>query len=341
MLKLNKNLKNLPRIYSGIQPTGIPHLGNYLGAIKQWADISQSSTPEIKDKFIYSVVDLHAMTVKYDKNSFSESVNQTLACLIASGLNPNTCILYRQSQVREHAYLYYLLSCHTLFSDLNDMTQWKHKSDQHGSKLGLYTYPILMAADILLYRTDIVPVGEDQIQHLQLAREICNRINKKFSKKYTKKQRKSGEIYQIKLPTVKISSDVARVKSLTSPSKKMSKSDPHQNSCILLTDGNDTIREKILNATFDDQGLGRKNLVEIAKALDKNMVNSEFEYLNDSKLKDHLVEVLVETIQPIRVNYLQLMDDRVYLKQISDNGTDEARNIAQQELKQIKQFIGL
>ena len=333
MLSLSKKLTQLPlpRVYSGIQPTGIPHLGNYLGAVKQWADLAQTSTPINKDKFIYAIMDLHAMTVSYEKSKYLNSIHQTAACLIASGLNPEKVILYRQANVTQHSELYFLLSCQSLISDLNDMTQWKHKSEQHGALTGLYVYPVLMAADILLYRADLVPVGEDQVQHIQLTREIANRVNKKFRTKKGK--------YSIKLPKAKMSEDVARVKSLTNPTKKMSKSDPNVDSCLLITASNDQINTRIKNAVIDDDGFGLKNLQEIYASLgddhDRNVIE------DPEKLKTNLSELLISKISPIREEYEKLMSDRAFLKQILDNGADEAREIASVELKEIKKFMGL
>lgn len=339
MLKLTKNILQKtsahPRVYSAIQPTGVPHLGNYLGAIKNWSDMSEKSTLINKDKYIFALADLHAMTISYDKNNFHQTILETAASLIASGLDPTEkCILYRQSHVKQHSELYYLLSCFVNRSELQDMTTWKQKKMQHGeSKFGLFVYPVLMTADILLFRPDLIPVGDDNDQNMQLCRNVVKRFNNKYakSKKFSDKK--------LIIPKT-VYSKVPRVKSLTNPNKKMSKSDPDKNSCIILSDNSDQIKEKVMkNAVLDENGV--ENMKLICRSLANNNENlSDFNFNNDTeKFRQHSCDILVEKLGPITEKFNNLMQNPDYLEKILRDGKEQAEEIAERELEIIKRLI--
>src|SRR3989344_266273 len=239
-------------ILSGIQPSGELHLGNYLGAIKQWVELQQDSTA------YFCIVDLHAITVPYSPAELSERVLATAAIYLACGVDPEKSVIFIQSHVPAHAELAWLLGTTTPLGELNRMTQFKDKAAKQGTEtLGLFAYPVLQAADILLYQADLVPVGEDQIQHLELARDIAKRFNNKF-----------GEVFTV--PKAHVNKNTARIMSLTEPTKKMSKSD-NARSYIALTDEPDTIRKKIASAvtetkpgfSFERSGPAVKNLLAI------------------------------------------------------------------------------
>ena len=218
--------------FSGIQPTGDIHLGNYLGALRNWVKLQDSYDA------VYCIVDLHALTSPYDPETFAEERLKAAKAVIAAGVDPERSLLYYQSDVPAHAELAWLLGTLTSLGSLNRMTQFKDKSDQSGSNLGLYAYPVLMAADILVYRANVVPVGEDQTQHLELARDLAERFNQRF-----------GEVFP--LPEAIIPERGARVMSLKDPTSKMSKSDPSEASRVLMLDDPDTIIKKIGRAVTD------------------------------------------------------------------------------------------
>ena len=353
----------VPRYYSGIQPTGIPHIGNYLGAIKKWADNSQDGLKEIngvlktRDKNIFSVVDLHAMTVTYKPRELNPKTRITFASLLACGLDPQKVILYRQSDVTEHTELCWYLGCCTLNSELSGMTQFKTKGEKHGSLLGLYMYPVLMAADILLFRPDLVPVGEDQLQHLQLTRHIAERMNKNFSKAGKVKSSR----YKFKLPFSELVESGARIKSLQNYSKengkplfsKMSKSDTDPLSCINMTDSNKEISKKIKKSVTDEipgisyDKINRpaiSNLINIYSGFSGETVDQIGKRYNNSgkgPFKNDLIELLVEKIGPIREEISRLEKDPSYINEVMNEGADRAREIAENEMKSIRKFIGL
>src|SRR3990167_1226584 len=246
-------------IFSGIQPSAqAPHIGNYLGALRQWVDLQNDY------QAYYCVVDLHAITVPQEKKKLNESIYATYAMLLSVGLDPNLSNIFVQSHVRQHTELTWILNCFTHVGELNRMTQFKEKSTKQSQIIsaGLYDYPVLMAVDILLYHTNIIPVGEDQVQHIELARDIAERFNNAC-----------GEVFT--LPQAKIVKETARIMSLLDPKSKMSKSDTNRSATIFLTDKSDSIRKKIMSAVtdskkiieFDKTRLGLYNLLSIYKAI--------------------------------------------------------------------------
>lgn len=348
----------LPRYYSGIQPTGVPHIGNYLGAVKKWVDNS-NSTPETtpRDKNIFSVVDLHAMTVEYKPRELNPKTKLTFASLLACGLDPKKVILYRQSDVKEHTELCWYLACTTLNSELSNMTQFKTKEGKHGSLLGLYMYPVLMAADILLFRPDLVPVGEDQLQHLQLTRHIAERMNNNFSK--------SGKVkkcrYRFKQPFSELVEAGARIKSLQNHTKldgkpvfsKMSKSDTDPLSCINITDTDSEISKKIKKAVTDvipGVNYDRVNRPAISNLMNiysgfsgesVEAIGKRYEQSGKGEFKSDLSGLLVEKIGPIREEIGRLEKDAGYIEMVMEEGADRAREIAEAEMVNVRKFIGL
>jgi len=348
----------LPRYYSGIQPTGVPHIGNYLGAVKKWVDNS-NSTPETtpRDKNIFSVVDLHAMTVEYKPRELNPKTKLTFASLLACGLDPKKVILYRQSDVKEHTELCWYLACTTLNSELANMTQFKTKEGKHGSLLGLYMYPVLMAADILLYRPDLVPVGEDQLQHLQLTRHIAERMNNNFSKGGKVKKCR----YRFKQPFSELVEAGARIKSLQNHTKldgkpvfsKMSKSDTDPLSCINITDTDSQISKKIKKAVTDvipgvyydkDNRPAISNLMNIYSGFSGEsveVIGKRYENSGKAEFKTDLSGLLVEKIGPIREEIERLEKDTGYIQTVMEEGADRAREIAQAEIANVRTFIGL
>uniref|UniRef100_A0A2C9L2M7 tryptophan--tRNA ligase n=1 Tax=Biomphalaria glabrata TaxID=6526 RepID=A0A2C9L2M7_BIOGL len=222
-------------VFSGIQPTGSLHLGNYMGAIKNWKPLIE------KNQCIFCIVDMHAITMPYDKSLLHENIRKTLSSYIACGIDPSKTIIFKQSDVNEHTELAWILSCIVQYGKINGMIQFKEKSKQNSQKvsLGLYTYPILMAADILLYKTNYVPVGEDQTQHIELTREVASTFNKRYETTF------------FPIPSIITNKNSARIMSLKDGTKKMSKSDPSKHSRINLDDTPDEIKEKISKATTD------------------------------------------------------------------------------------------
>jgi len=342
-MRLTKNL-NLKKVYSGIQPTGVPHLGNYVGAIKQWVDGSKVNAPENRGNQIFCVVDLHAMTQKYDPKSFKPSILTTTAALLASGLDPKNCILYRQSDVLEHAQLCWILNCICPISELNMMTQWKFKQEQHGEKLGLFTYPVLMAADILLFQPDTVPVGEDQLQHLQLMRMLTKRFNKNFANKKLRLELKSPEA---------LVTSGARIKSLQNPSKKMSKSDTNKFSNITLMSSDKEIEKCIKKAVTDsvagicydvENRPGTANLLDIFSAVSGKSVAElcqEFETSSKGEFKSALTAELIKFISPIREEMIRLGNDTNYVEDVLFDGKVAAEEIAKENFNKIRLMCGL
>ena len=346
-----------PRYYSGIQPTGVPHIGNYLGAIKKWVDNSKTGDESSRDKNIFSVVDLHAMTVQYKPRELKPKSNMTFASLLACGLDPKKVILYKQSDIREHSELCWYLGCVTTNSELSGMTQFKTKEGKHGSFLGLYMYPVLMAADILLFRPDLVPVGEDQLQHLQLTRHIAERMNKNFSK--------AGKVksvrYKFKPPFAEMVTSGARIKSLQNYTKengvpvfgKMSKSDTDPFSCINMTDSDKEITKKLKKAVTDP--IPGISFDKIERPAVSNLMNIYSGFTGDSLeviegrykesgkvgFKNDLTQILVDKIGPIREEILRLENDPGYIQDVMDEGAERAREIASNEMENIRKFIGL
>ncbi|WP_310498155.1 tryptophan--tRNA ligase [Sandarakinorhabdus sp.] len=326
------------RVFSGIQPTGNLHLGNYLGAIRNWVRMQDSA------ECIYCVVDLHAITVAQDPKTLARGIREMTAALIASGIDPERAILFPQSQVRVHAELAWVLMCTARVGWLNRMTQFKEKSgkDREGASVGLYTYPVLQAADILAYKATHVPVGEDQKQHLELARDIAAKFNNDFG------------VELFPLPEPVIEGPATRVMSLRDGTAKMSKSDPSDASRINLTDDADTIAQKIKRAKSDADALpsepaglaGRPeaaNLVGLMAALtDRSVAQVLADHGGQGfgQFKPALAEVMVAALGPITARFNALKDDSIALDSILATGAARARAIAEPVLAEVHRAVG-
>lgn len=323
------------RVFSGIQPSGDLHLGNYLGALKRWVDEQEEK------ENIFCIVDLHAITVPQDPKELRRKIRELAAIYFAAGIDPEKSTVFVQSDISAHAELGWILNCFTPVGWMNKMTQFKDKAgDQKESvSMGLYDYPVLMAADILLYGTDEVPVGEDQKQHVETTRNIAQRFNSIY-----------GETF--KLPEPKISSMAARVMSLDDATKKMSKSNPSANSRINLLDSSDLIRSKIMKATTDSEGLvkfdesrpGIFNLLEIYQTLTgetKKDIEAKFNGKGYGDFKKDLAEIVVEALTPLQEKYHKLMENPETIEKMLKEGADKIRPIAEKTLKEVKEKVGL
>jgi tryptophanyl-tRNA synthetase len=342
-------MKITPRVFSGMQPTGSLHLGNYLGAMVNW--IKMQETHEC----IYCVVDLHAITVWQDPAELKTSIRQVTAAYIAAGLDPKKSILFNQSQVSAHAELAWIFNCVARLGWLNRMTQFKEKAgkDKEQASVGLYAYPNLMAADILAYRATHVPVGDDQKQHLELARDIAQKFNNDFAKEIVAEGFVDGLFFP--LPEPVITGPATRVMSLRDGTKKMSKSDPSDLSRINLTDDADTIAKKIQKAKTDPEPLpsdqkgfeGRpeaENLVGIYAALsDQTVVQVLRDYGGQqfSSFKKALAEVATEKLGRIGAEAARLMSDPAEIDRILADGSARARAIAAPVMAKVKDIVGL
>ena len=329
------------KIFSGVQPTGNLHLGNYLGAIKNFVELGNDRN----NHCIYCVVDLHAITVKQDPKLLTENIRETVATFVASGIDPEKNIIFNQSRVSAHAEAAWIFSCVARMGWLNRMTQFKEKAgkDKEKASVGLYSYPVLMAADILLYDATHVPVGEDQKQHLELSRDIAQKFNNDFQQENF-----------LKIPETLIQKEFSRIMSLRDGTKKMSKSEVSDLSRINLTDNKDAIISKIKKAKTDpmplpvdirelDKRPEAKNLLSIYSslsdvALEKTI--NDFSGKNFSEFKESLIQVLVDKLEPISGEINKLMSNQDYLDRILDLGCEKANNIASEKVKKIKQIIG-
>ena len=331
----------IKKIFSGVQPSGNLHLGNYLGAIKNFVDLQNQKETEC----IYCIVDLHAITVKQDPKELKKNIRETLATFIASGLNYEKSIIFNQSSVTAHAEGAWVLSCVARMGWLNRMTQFKEKAgkDKEKASVGLYAYPVLMAADILLYDATHVPVGHDQKQHLELCRDIAQRFNSDFN----------VEDF-LKVPEPLIQKNFSRIMSLKDGMKKMSKSDPSDLSRINLTDEKDLIVNKIKKAKTDnmpmpaiEENLEKRpeveNLLGIYSSLSNQTLDQskkEFDGKNFSDFKEKLSDLLVEKITPISKEIKKLLNDSKNLDNILYEGSQKADKIASKKIKKIKELIG-
>jgi tryptophanyl-tRNA synthetase len=329
------------KIFSGVQPTGNLHLGNYLGAIKNFVDLNKDSNNEC----VFCVVDLHAITVKQDPKELKSNIQETVATFIASGIDPKRSIIFNQSGVAAHAEGAWILSCVARMGWLNRMTQFKEKAgkDKEKASVGLYSYPVLMAADILLYDATHVPVGDDQKQHLELCRDIAQKFNTDFEMENF-----------LQVPEPLIQKDFSRIMSLKDGSKKMSKSELSDLSRINLTDNSDLIINKIKKAKTDplpmpnsvkdlDERLEAKNLLGIYSSLTNSTMEKSVEIFagrNFSEFKEKLSEVLVGEIQPITLEIKKLLNDKSYLDKTLLEGVERANKIASQKIKRIKEIVG-
>ena len=329
------------KIFSGVQPTGNLHLGNYLGAIKNFVELNNNKDNEC----IFCVVDLHAITVKQDPKKLKRNIRETTATFIASGIDPNKSIIFNQSMVSAHSECAWILGCVSKIGWLNRMTQFKEKAgkDKEKASIGLYSYPVLMAADILLYDATHVPVGNDQKQHLELCRDIAQKFNYDFN----------AEDF-LKVPEPLIQKQFSRIMSLKDGLKKMSKSDPSDLSRINLTDEKDEILNKIKKAKTDPMPMpiNVKNLIERPEAenllgiysslKDQNLEDSinEFKEKQFSVFKEKLSEILIEKIDPISREIKKLLNDEKYLDEILFKGSEKANEIALKKIREIKELVG-
>ena len=337
-----------PRILSGVQPTGNLHLGNYLGAITRFVTLQQDHD------CLYCVVDLHAITVPQDPAALEATTREVTAAFIAAGIDPVRHAIFNQSRVPGHAELAWIFNCVARLGWLNRMTQFKEKAgkDRENASVGLYAYPVLMAADILLYRADAVPVGDDQKQHLELTRDIATKFNNDFSARIAEK---TGRDSYFKLPEPLIQGPATRVMSLRDGAKKMSKSDVSDNSRINLTDDADTIAGKIRRAKTDPDALpseidglaGRPeadNLVAIfagLAGLSKAEVLSQHGGHQFSTFKAALSDLAVEKLSPIAAEMRRLTADPGYIDGVLASGAERAGAIAEATLRDVKGIVGL
>ena len=329
------------KIFSGVQPTGNLHLGNYLGAIKNFVELSKDN----KNQCIFCVVDLHSITTKQDPKKLRDNINETVASFIASGIDPKKNIIFNQSRVPAHSEAAWILSCVARMGWLNRMTQFKEKAgkDKEKASVGLYSYPILMAADILLYDATHVPVGDDQKQHLELSRDIAQKFNNEF------------EVENFfKIPDPLIQKEFSRIMSLKDGLKKMSKSDSSDASRINLTDNKDQIINKIKKAKTDTFPMPKdteelksrpeaRNLISIYSSLTNTKIDQNIEILsgkNFSEFKESLSQVLVDKIEPITKEIKKLLNDRSHIEQILDEGSKKANEIASKKIKEIHKIVG-
>ena len=329
------------KIFSGVQPTGNLHLGNYLGAIKNFVELNNDDANEC----IFCVVDLHAITVKQDPKELRKNIRETVATFIASGIDAKKSIIFNQSGVAAHSEGAWILSCVARMGWLNRMTQFKEKAgkDKEKASIGLYSYPVLMAADILLYDATHVPVGEDQKQHLELCRDIAQKFNNDF-----------GIEDFLKVPEPLIQKEFSRIMSLKDGSKKMSKSELSDLSRINLTDDKDQIINKIKKAKTDtlpmpkdikelEGRLEAQNLLGIFASLSNSTLETSIEKFagkNFSEFKQELSELLINKIMPISEEIKKLLQDQSYLDSILLDGVEKANKIASKKIKNIKETVG-
>ena len=322
------------RILSGIQPTGTPTLGNYIGAMRNWK--------LLEDEYdcLYMVADLHTITVRQEPAKFRQNAMQMLGLLLASGLDPKKSVLFFQSHVHQHAELAWLLNCYTYMGEMSRMTQFKDKSAKHADNIncGLFTYPVLMAGDILLYQANLVPVGKDQTQHLEICRDIAQRVNGLYGNVFT-------------IPEGYYSKVGARVQSLQEPTRKMSKSDA-EDSFIAVLDTPDVIRRKYRRAVTDslasirfdpENQPGVSNLLSIISALtgeDMEKVVASFEGKGYGDLKAAVTDVTIETLAPIQAEFARVMKDRKYMEEVYREGAQRAGAIAERTLQKLMKKIG-
>ena len=324
------------RILSGIQPTGTPTLGNYLGALRNWALLQNSYD------CLYMVADLHALTVREDPAALRRNTRELAALLLAVGIDPQQHVLFVQSHVPAHTELAWVLACNTQFGELSRMTQFKDKSAKHPDNVnaGLFTYPVLMAADILVYNADLVPVGQDQTQHLEIARDIAGRFNGVYGPTFT-------------LPEGYVPKAGARVMSLGDPSKKMSKSDPNVNSFVLLTDNKDVILRKFKRAVTDSDGVvrydpadkpGVSNLMGIYGAFTgQTMEEVEVAFAGKGygDFKAAVAETVADALAPVQAEYARILADKGYVDGVLRTGAERAARLAGRTVRKVYRKVGL
>ena len=321
-------------LFSGMQATGTLTLGNYLGALKNWVTLSDEY------ECFYSVVDMHSITIRQDPSELRKRARNLLALYIAAGLDPEKNCIYYQSHVSGHAELAWILNCFTYMGELNRMTQFKDKSRKHADNInaGLFTYPVLMAADILLYQADVVPVGIDQLQHLELTRDIALRFNAIY-----------GDVFTI--PEAYLGKSGAKIMSLQDPTKKMSKSDENVNASIYLMDDADTIRRKfkravtdsMANIAYSDEQPGIKNLLDIycaCRSIKPEEAVKEFENKGYWEFKEAVGEVVVDTLTPVQKRFNELLKDKSYIDGIIKANAEKANYYAMKTLRKVQKKVG-
>lgn len=321
-------------VFSGVQPSGALTIGNYIGAIKRWVPLQE------KYDCYYSIVDQHAITVPQEAKDLRKNTLDIIALLMACGIDPKKSTLFIQSHVTEHAELAWVLNSITYMGQLNRMTQFKDKSKRSDENLNaaLFTYPVLMAADILLYKTDLVPVGDDQKQHLELARDLAERFNSRYSDTFT-------------VPEPLIDKSGARIMSLQDPTVKMSKSDSDENAYILILDDEAAIKRKIKRAVTDSVGEiaysddqpGIKNLINIYSNFSGDAVKDivqRYKGRGYGDFKKDLEEVVVEALRPIRESFEEIRSDKSYLEEVYREGAKEASYNAMKVLRKVHKKIG-
>ena len=321
-------------LFSGMQATGNLTLGNYLGALKNWVTLSDEY------ECFYSVVDMHSITVRQDPATLRKRARNLMALYIAAGLDPEKNCIYYQSHVSGHAELAWILNCFTYMGELNRMTQFKDKSAKHADNInaGLFTYPVLMAADILLYQADVVPVGIDQMQHLELTRNLAERFNNIY-----------GDVFTV--PEAYIGKVGAKIMSLQDPSRKMSKSDENPNGSIYLMDDPDTIMRKCKRAVtdleacvrFSDEQPGVKNLISIYSACTGKApaeVEKEFEGKGYGDFKMAVGESVVSVLKPLQDEFARVSKDKAYLDAVIKNNAEKASYYASKTLRKVQRKVG-
>ncbi|TET84307.1 MAG: tryptophan--tRNA ligase [Candidatus Nealsonbacteria bacterium] len=322
------------RIFSGVRPTGELHIGNYLGAIKQWIELQE------KNDCVFCIVDLHAITTPYQSKELKKNIFELAIAYLASGLNPEKCIFFVQSQVEAHAELAWLLGTITPIGELQRMTQYKEKVKKYPKDInaGLVNYPILMAADILLYQTDLVPVGKDQQQHVELARTIARKFNQKFGQTF-------------KEPKVLLPKTGAKIMSLQNPKKKMSKTDDPRG-CLEVFEKPEEIKKKIMAAVTDpgkvikysDSKPGISNLLTIYSLFSGKSISElerNFKGKGYEEFKKSLTKLLINSLEPFRRKRKELLSREIYVKEILNAGAKRAKTIAQLTLEEAKKKMGL
>lgn len=322
-------------LYSAMQATGVLHIGNYFGALKNWVNLSDEY------ECFYAVADLHALTIRRDPAELRKSARNVLMMYIAAGLDPEKNCIYYQSSVPAHAELAWIMNCFTYIGELSRMTQFKDKSAKHADNVnaGLFTYPVLMACDILLYQADVVPVGVDQKQHLELTRDIAERFNGIY-----------GDVFTV--PEPYIGKAGAKIMSLADPTKKMSKSDENQNSVVYVLDDKDTIIRKFKRAITDSDAQiiysenkpGIMNLIDIYSATTGKTpkdIEKEFEGKGYGDFKLAVGETVADALVPVREKFFELEKDKAYVDSIIKNNAEKASYFANKTLRKVQKKVGL
>lgn len=322
------------RIFSAIQPTGVFTLGNYIGAVRNW------DTLQKEYECIYAIADLHAITVMQEPASLRKNTMQAFALMLACGMDPKRSVTFVQSQNPHHAELSWVLSCSTMFGELSRMTQFKDKSARHADNInaGLFTYPVLMAADILAYNADLVPIGADQKQHLELARNIAQRFNQRYGETFT-------------VPDGYFPKQGARLMSLQDPTRKMSKSDENVNGCVFILDDKDTIMRKFKRAVTDSDTVvcygegkdGINNLMTIygvvtGKTMDE--ITAEFAGKGYGDFKLAVGEAVADHLEPVRSEFARLIADKAYLTECMSNGAQQAYHLTSKLIRKVYRRVG-